>query len=470
MEMLTFVRMILARWQIVLAGSLLVGVLLTAFSLVKPPNYAATAQVLVEVRTPDTIPVGEGQVAPAEQLSSDYVSTQVDVLRSDRVALAAVDILGLTTNPEALAQFRQAGGMGSPAKFFADVIRKHMKFTPSPGSRVISVTANALTPQDASQLANAFVNAYRRVTLDLQVDPARQASAWYDERAKDLLDQLNDAQAKLAAERLRLGVAADAEVTDAEAQRWNALSAQIAAAQSAQSVANVRTSGGALPDALASPVVQRIQGDLAAAEAQRRALSATAGPNNPDYIQISRQVEELKRQLDEQEKVIAHGVATAAAQSDQSVGRLTANLKAEKSRVIASNAARNSLNGLQQQVDSLKLIYNTVVAKRAQSSLLGSGNQTNVSVLAYAVPPTHASGIPTIILSLAGLIFGAVLGAACALAMEFFDQRIRGPSDAEAWLRIPNLGQIRTVRSASSSIRLLPRFQRQLPRQAGFNR
>jgi uncharacterized protein involved in exopolysaccharide biosynthesis len=468
MGILTFVRMILARWKIVLASAVLIAVLATAYGLIRPPSYSATAQVLVDVRTPDTIPVGEGEVQPAEQLSSDYVSTQVDVLRSDKVALTAVDILGLTTNPAALAQFRAAGGVGSPAKFFADLIRQHLKFTPSPGSRVITVTAKALSPQDASQLANAFVNAYRRVNLDLQIDPARQASTWYDERAKDLLDQLDVAQSKLADERLRLGVAAEAAGSDAESQRWNALSAQIAQAQTAQSVANVRTSGGALPDALASPVVQRLQGDLASAEAQRRALSATAGPNNPEYIQISRQVDELRRQLDEQEKIIARSVATSAAQSDQSVNKLAADLKSEKSRVIASNAARNSLNGLQQEVESLKLIYNEVVAKRAQASLLGSGTQTNVSVLAYAVPPVRPSGAPVVMLAVLGLILGAVLGAACALALEFVDQRMRAPSDAEAWLHIPNLGQIRTTRSPST-VRRLPRLQRQLPRQAGFN-
>jgi uncharacterized protein involved in exopolysaccharide biosynthesis len=467
MEILTFVRMILARWRIVLATAVVLAVLATAFGLSRPPSYSATAQVLVDVRSPDTIPVGQGDVQPAEQLSSDYVATQVDVLSSDRVALAVVDLLGLTTNPAALSQFRAAGGQGSPAMFFANLIRHHVKFKPSPGSRVISVIARALSPQDASQLANAFVNAYKQVDLDLQIDPARQASSWYDERAKDLLDQLQQAQEKLAAERQRLGVAADAEATDAEAQRWASLSGQTALAQSAQSVANARTLGGALPDALASPVVQRIQGDLAAAEAQRRALSATVGPNNPDYIQISRQVDELKRQLDEQEKIIARGVATSAAQSDQSVGRLSNDLKSEKERVIISNAARNSLNGLQQEVESLKLIYNEVVAKRAQASLLGSGNQTNVSVLAYAVPPPKPSGVHTAALTVLGLVMGVILGAVIALAMEFFDQRIRGASDAEAWLHIPNLGQIRSSRQ-SSPTRLLPRFPLQLPRQAGF--
>jgi uncharacterized protein involved in exopolysaccharide biosynthesis len=468
MEILTFVRMILARWRIVLATAVLLAVLATAYGLLRPPSYSATAQVLVDVRTPDTIPVGEGEVQPAEQLSSDYVSTQVDVLSSDRVALSVVDSLGLTSNPTALAQFREAGGSGSPAQFFADLIRKQIKFKPSPGSRVISVIAKGPSPQDASELANAFVNAYRRVNLDLQIDPARQASSWYDERAKDLLDQLQAAQTRLAEEHKRLGVAAETEVTDAEALRWNALSGQIAQAQSAQAVANVRTSGGALPDALASPVVQRIQGDLAAAEAQQRALSGTAGPNNPDYIQISRQVDELRRQLDAQEKIVARSVAAAAAQSDQSVNSLAADLKAEKSKVIASNAARNSLNGLQQEVDSLKLIYNEVVAKRAQASLLGSGTQTNVSVLAYAVPPPKPSGLPTLVLALLGLVLGAVLGAAWALALEFFDQRMRGPSDAEAWLHIPNLGQIRTSRP-SSSLRRLPGLQRQLARQARYN-
>jgi uncharacterized protein involved in exopolysaccharide biosynthesis len=466
MEILTFVRMILARWQIVLLSAILIGVLALAFGLVKPPTYSATAQVLVDVRTPDTIPVGDVDTQPAEQLSTDYVSTQVDVLSSDRVALAAVDLLGLTTNQEALAQFRAAGGVGSPAKFFADALRKHLKFTPSPGSRVISVIAREPTPQAASQIANAFVNAYRQVNLDLQVDPARQASTWYDERAKDLLEQLDQAQAKLAAERQQLGVASDLVVPDAEAQRWNSLSAQVAQAQSAQSVANVRTKDGALPDALASPVVQRIQGDLAAAQAQQRALSATAGPNNPDYIQISRQVDELKRQLDEQEKLVAHSVAASAAQSNETVGRLAADLKSEKSRVIASNAARDSLNGLQQEVDSLKLIYNQVVAKRAQASLLGSGNQTNVSVLTYASPPVKPAGIPVAIVTILGVIVGAMLGAGMALALEFFDQRMRGPSDAEAWLHIPNLGEIRPVRS-SSPMRLLPKIQHQLPRPAG---
>ncbi|MDP0919638.1 hypothetical protein Q6272_31830, partial [Klebsiella pneumoniae] len=74
-------------------------------------------------------------------------------------------------------------------------------------------------PRFAAAIANAFVAAYNETTLELKVDPARQYSSFFDLRAKEARDQLEQAQAKLSQFQAETGVIAVDERLDVENAR-----------------------------------------------------------------------------------------------------------------------------------------------------------------------------------------------------------------------------------------------------------
>lgn len=449
-----------SRWWVI-ATALAIGLLLALAAIAtSSTKYVATAQVLVNVRAPDTV---GGDLGVAPQLAPDYLATQIDVIRSDRVAMAAVRRLGLTSDPEALKSYRESGTRASPEVYLADTIRNGLSILPSTESRVIAINYLATDPAYARAVANAFANAYRDVSLELQREPAQQASGWYEQSAATLRRQLATAQARLSARRAELGVTASSEQSDADEAQLAQLAGQLASAQAARATEASRASGGALPAAQNSSVVQSLTTDLARAEAQRRQLGTFAGPNNVDYQQLTNQINGLRAELGRARAEVAGAASVSSAQSAQNVATLRGDLEGQRRRVIASQRARGEISALEQDVANLKSTYEQVVAKQAQTNLLGAANQTNVSILSPASMPLRAAGTSWLVKLIGGLAVSGLLGLLVAFAIEFLDQRIRSPEDASVWLGIPNLGGVRSLHGGETRL-IGQSVRRYLPR------
>ena len=459
MTFIQFFRLLKARWLMLGTGAALGLLLALGWVALSERVYKATSQVLVDVRAPERL---DGGVAPAEQLASDYLNTQMDILRSTKVRRQVVDNLRLAADPAARQEFTASESSGSIEQYLVRKLGGGLDLIPSTSSRVISISYSAKDPETAARIANGFADAYRDVSLALVVEPARQSAGWYEERANEVKKQLAAAQDRLSSRQRELGVSADSDQTDADVARLASLSAQLAQAQADRAQSTARTSGGALPDAMASPVVQGIQSEIARLEAQRRQLAQIAGPNNVDMIQLNGQISALRQQLASQRALISETASTAAAQSNASVGALTAAIAEQRQRVIEARNDRGELTLLQRDVDNLRQIYEQIVARRAQLGIMGQGSQTNVAILAAAVAPEVPAWPRPMLMILLGIVLGGVLGGIAAIVTELSDQRLRSADDHEAWLGIPNLGTISL--SAPPHLQIGAAFRRYLPK------
>src|SRR6185295_9892652 len=103
MTLKQYLRILLARKWLVLAVFMLVAAAGVATTLLLPKQYTAETSLIVEVRVDPAL----GALAPALAAPS-YMATQVEVLKSERVASRAVKILGVERSPTAVAQWREA--------------------------------------------------------------------------------------------------------------------------------------------------------------------------------------------------------------------------------------------------------------------------------------------------------------------------------------------------------------------------
>src|SRR5687768_15761681 len=104
MSIAQFLRIIWARKWVVLALLVLTtiaGTVITMFVL--PKQFAAEASMVVEVRADPIL----GALAPG-MASPAYLATQVEILKSDRVAGRVVKMLGVERSPAAVQQWRES--------------------------------------------------------------------------------------------------------------------------------------------------------------------------------------------------------------------------------------------------------------------------------------------------------------------------------------------------------------------------
>ena len=442
MSIKQFLRIVWARKWLVLALLVLVAAGGTMFTLLQPKQYTAESAMIVEMRVDPVL----GALAPSLAAPS-YMATQIDILKSERVAARVVKMLGVERSPSAVAQWRDQTNAKIPLeRYFANLLQRGLGVEPSRGSNVINVSFSAQDPIFAQAAANAFVQAYMDISVELRVAPARQSATFLDDQTKVLRNNLEVAQAKLSKFQQDKGIVVSDERFDQENARYQALTTQLSGAQADQVDANtrMRNSGAeSSPDILASPAVQALRGQLATAQTKLTELSAIVGKNHPARIQIEVQIGELKRQIAAQSRVVSGGTSTLSRGSAQKVAELQAMVDDQKKKLLALRADRDQVAVYIRDVDTAQRAYETVSSRVGQFTLESQNNQANTRLLSPAVEPLEPSR-PKVAVGVIGSVLGGLaLGMLAALGWELIDRRVRDPEDLMVMAGVPVIGVLR---------------------------
>src|SRR5574343_597151 len=350
-----FLLILLARRRLVLS-ILGVTVLTTLIiSLILPKEYTATNSVVIDVKSPDPIAgiIMQGMMAPG------YMATQMDIINSDRVAIRVVKLLGFDKSPEAVEQWKDDGeGKGTVEAFFGKLLQKKLDIKPSRESNVINVNYSGADPRFAAAVANAFAQAYIDTSIELRVEPARQYSAWFEERQKGLRTNLEQAQAKLSAYQQEKGIViTDERIMDNETGRLNELTAQLASAQAQKADASSRQKSGTSEfslEVLQSPLIQNLKSEIARSEAKLAELNTNLGKNHPQVQQMEAQIQGQRQQLRDELNRISGGAAVANKFGAVKQEELKAAIEEQKKRLLSIKAERDELAVLVNDVETAR--------------------------------------------------------------------------------------------------------------------
>jgi chain length determinant protein EpsF len=320
-------------------------------------------------------------------------------------------------------------------------------------SSVIGVSYQASHSKYAAAVANAFAKAYVDTTLNLRVEPAKQASAWFDEQLKGLRTELETSQLKLAKFQRERGILATDERMDVESGRLAELSSQALQATSTSydnasrlGVAKGR-SGETLPEVIANPLVTTLKTELLRAESKLSELSTRLGPAHPQYVQQQQEVNALRSRVNSEIGKVSGGLATATAQARAREAALKADLAAQRKRVEDLRDSRAESMILQRDVDTAQKAYDSALARYHVNKIESGARQTNVTILNPAIEPTFPSR-PRVPLNIAlGLFVGTILGLAAIFLLEIIDRRVRSDPDLDGvmlGMDVPLLGTLQT--------------------------
>jgi len=437
-----FFAILRARWKLSALVFLATVASAVILSLVLPKKYTAEASVVVDVK-PD--PVTGAMFS--SMMNPSIMATQVDVLTSDRVARRVIRNLKLDQNPQVRAQWQdEANGEGSVEDWLATVFQRQLDVKPSRESNVISVTYRAPDPVFAAALANAFVQAYLDVSLELRVDPAKQYTGFFDQRSKDARDVVETAQKRLSEYQRANGIVGNDERLDIETNRLNELSSQLVLLQALASESTSRGAqaaggnGDRMAEAMNSPVVAGLKVDLSRAEASLQELNTRLGSNHPQVQQARANIAEQRARLDAEIKRATGSVGVTANINNARVSEVRMQLELQRAKVLKMKEGRDEMSVLQRDVDNAQKAYDAIVARLNQTSLESQNQQTNVNVLSPATAPLRPSSPKLLLNTLVSIFLGGLLAVGTAMVRELQDRRVRGPQDLVESLGLPMLG------------------------------
>ncbi len=436
-----FLLILKARWLVATLALAVTVATTLVVSLILPKNFTGTVTLVVDSKSKDPV---SGVLYPS-QLLPGYLATQVDIIKSQNVALKVVDGLKLAENAQIRQEYKDAtDGQGDIRHWLADLLLKKLDVQPSRESSVITVAFEGADPKFAAIVANAFAQSYIHTNLELKVEPARQSTAWYESQVKQLRESLEKAQSKLSDYQRLKGLVASEERIDVETARLAELSSQLVAAQSQtfDTESKQSQSQNSLAEVEQNPLIQGLKRDVASAESKLSELGQKVGKNHPQYQRAQAELDTLKSKLDGEMKVAKKTVGTSATVAKGREADIRGALGAQKSKVLALKQQRDEAALLIRDVENAQHLYDNALQRFGQTSLEAQNNQTDVAVLNPAVPPVEASS-PKLLLNMALAVFlGGLLGVGLAFLMEMIDRRVRSEDDVVLALDIPVLGEI----------------------------
>lgn len=452
-----------ARWWVI-AGALTLGLAgAVALNLYMQKQYTAAATVVVDSKLTDTV---TGALLPAP-----VMSTQLEIIRSQRVALQVVDMNKLAQSPTAQKMFEdQTGGKGSIRHWWAERLLANTEVQVRRDSNLVDIRFTAPDPRFAALVANSFSRAYVDTTLALTLDPARQTASFFDEQLKGLRESLETAQARLSQLQQKYGIVAAEERLDAEHGRLDELYGQFTQVQGDTRDSLTRQKKAAefgrggnppedVPDVLANPLVQSIKADLLKAEARLQEMSAMIGVNHPQHQRQAAEISALRQKLDQEIRATATGMGTLSAINLQRETDLRRAVDEQKKKMLQLKEQHDEITVLRGEAESAQKAYDAAQQRFSQTTLASRTSQTNVVILNPAMEPTESSSPRVFRNLLVGLIAGAILGLNLAIVVEILDRRVRSSDDMSLELALPVLGSIAGKADVPAAWRL-PGFAR----------
>jgi protein tyrosine kinase modulator len=442
-----------ARYKVVLCMLLVTLAVGVAVFLLVPKQYTSASGLVFDVRAPDPVSGAATPVANA----SYYVSGQVDVINSTRVARKVIAQLRLTESPAAKQQWLEAtDGQGNFEIWLAGAIRKYLKVTATRESNVVLVGYTSEDPNFAAAAANAFAQAYIEANIELKTDPARQFARWFDEQSKVARTNLEKTQARLSEFLQKHGIVTKEENLDAETAALAALTTQLTEVRSKTfDSQSKQRADDTLPDVMQSSVASGLRSDIAQKEAKLQEAANNLGTNHPQYRRMEAEIAELKKQLKEEMARVSKGFSSSTSAGRGREAELRAAIEAQRKKLLDLKNLRDQLAVLQRDVDAAQSAYSSVGKRYDQSNLEAQLTQTNVFVLSPAETPIKPSFPDPLKFSAVTVLLGIGLGCGLAFLLELLNRRVRSVEDVTTMLELPVLVTIERLPRRSKPGRLL---------------
>ncbi len=421
-----------------------------------PPRYSASAELYVD---PRELQLVDRELTPrAQDVSglSMVVESQARLITSNSVLLRVIREQNLEQDPEfgdesngivasLLGLFglelHPAGEATLAETAALDALNRHITIRKTERSFVVDVEFWSHDPAKAASLANAVANAYLAESMHSQASAARRATSDLSGRLKELQQRLRNAETALGtykAENNFVGTQ-DTLISDQQLslanQRLAAAHAQTLDAQAKydQIAASRRasTDAGAIPEALQSPTIANLRAQYAEVRKRYAELGAELGPLHPSLRQMEKQVDDLRRTINEEVDRFEQSAQNDLTRARDYEASLSKALDAQKRQSVELSQAAVRLRELERDVEASRDVYQSFLKRSRETEEQETLNTSAARVIGEATVPQRRAFPPAMsLIAMIGLLFGALAAAGWVVAVDRLSPETTMPEPA----------------------------------------
>lgn len=507
----SLLRVVSKRRKWIIAAIVLCEAMALFVTLMMRPTYQATATIELN-KQGSGIDLGLGDALSStfgggnESLLTD-LQTETAILEGDSLALAVIQQLKLESEApfasKAPAEGKAKAEEGLPLEQapirrtrLLAIFRGHLRVVPERGTRLIQVSFQSHDQNQAAQVANQLVEAYKSNYRQTHYDATTETSGWLTTQLTDLKTNVEEAEKKLtdfekANGILSFNTAAPAggfgkeptggaggygsaeihspiiqklddlnqELTQAEANRigkeaiyrlTQTGNADVvigiqndSLAQQSQSM--VLTQGGGLSN------LQMLRSQQGQLKVQLAEASTSYGSNNRHLKDIEVQIKSFDDQISQELQLITKRAFADFQLAQRTEDEIRHEFEKQQTAASKLNDVAIQFAVLSDEAMSHKLLYEDLYTKLQEANISAGIKATNITVVSPA--RTESEPIrpkPVMYLGL-GFLAGIFLGLAVAYTVDSFDRTVSTPEEIEELTGRPVIGIIPDLMKSGKS-------------------
>jgi polysaccharide biosynthesis transport protein len=394
------------------------------------PEYTASSAIFIDPRSRRI--VNEDVQQGGFGVDTSLFESQVSIIGSDAILRRVVRAEKLTLDPDFAPRQRTGALAGlsdrirgpraalDPVDQAVEILARKTRVKRAQNTYVVTVDVATSEPTKSARIANAILKAYQDDQTAAKADAASRANAAIDGRLEELKSQVRTAEL-MADDFKRQNRIVTSEGGMLNEQQLTKLNTELAGvrAQVATSKAKLDelqatlrrgVSPDSLPEAMASPVIQRLREQLAAAQRREAALSSQLQSRHPVMADANAQVASVRAQIVAELRRITDQVQNEyqiAAGREREITRTLAESQREVSETTTSQIR---LRELEREADASREVLRAFLARAKETQEQKEVQVVDARVITPAsVPPRPSSpNIPLVLAfsALSGLGLG----------------------------------------------------------------
>ncbi|WP_185968055.1 GumC family protein [Thalassotalea sp. PS06] len=479
-------RIIWRHKLVILSFSAIVTMITAMVMSSKTPVYSASASLLLEAEQKRVLQLDD--VYGESTSVQEYYYSQLEIIRSRRVAEKVVDDLNLAAHPFFNRANHQSPGLlqtlrdivnpQPPAPVLSEqekaILKREavigyvwggMSASPISKTQVVNIGFESESPELAALISNAIGQAYLDNHMEVNLERIEKSATWLNSSMSGLKQKLETAEERLAAFEERESLVDVRGIKSLAARELEDLSAQLTQAQQEvdqseliSSLIAYNKANGALsieyinsvPEIFNHPSVQNLYQQKLLIENKKQELAIVYGPKHPKMIVVNAELNKAEANIEQQINRLINNLGTDTRQAKERVKQLANAIEQAKAKFQRLTRIENQHRDLLQDVETNRSLYEAFFSRLKETAQL-EGFETSVGRIIdpATVPFTPSKPRKKLVIVLA-LMLSSMLGVASVLLLEALNSSIRSADDIEQKLGQTLLGIIPLVKGKGS--------------------
>lgn len=414
------------------------------------PVYQASTKVLIERVEPYNLTMMYPYYSPYDP---EFYETQYQLIKSTSVAQKVVRMLSLESTYESYFKGEKItpDGGRSKADILADIVSGSIVVSPVKNSKIVNLSFMSTNPDFAALIANSVARAYIEEILEMRMTSSRYSIEWMTKKAEEEKAKLEKSE-KVLQEYMRANnIVTLQDKVALTPEKLSELNTQLVRAETKRKElealynkvtglsGNLRDAE-TIPAVSSEPTIQSLRSQILKAEQNIEELSKKFGKKHPSMIKAEEELRVLQQKRDQEIRRVIGSIRTEydlARSNESSLRRMFSGTKAE---AMDLNEKFIQYGVLSREVDTNRQLYDALIKRMKEQSVTEEIQSVNVWVVEKAEKPSSPVKPRKSLNILLGIIVGLFGGIGLAFFIEYLDNTVKTPEDAEARLGVPVLG------------------------------